>query len=47
MYGIVNQSIQQLIKTEFGEETWLNIVQESKLDITDFENHEVYDDKYT
>ena len=47
MYGIVNQSIQQLIKTEFGEETWLNVIRESKLEITDFENHEVYDDTYT
>ncbi len=47
MYGIINQSIQQLIITEFGEETWLKVVQESKLDTTDFENHEVYDDTYT
>ncbi len=47
MYGIVNQSIQGLIRKEFGEETWLKIIAKSKLEISDFENHEVYDDQYT
>jgi hypothetical protein len=47
MYGIINQSIQELIIKEFGEETWLKIISKCKLDVAEFQNHETYDDKYT
>lgn len=47
MYGIINQSIQQLIIKDFGEEFWLKIVSSCQLDVIEFENHMIYDDKYT
>lgn len=47
MYGIINQSIQELITKEFGEEIWLKIVSSCQMDIIEFENHKVYDDTYT
>jgi Haem-NO-binding len=47
MYGIINQSIQQLVTKELGEETWLKIINKSGIDIYEFKNHEQYDDKYT
>lgn len=47
MYGIINQSIQDLVVKEFGEETWLKIIAKSKIDVHEFHNHQVYDDAYT
>jgi hypothetical protein len=47
MYGIINQSIQELILKEYGEETWLRIISKSGIDVSEFQNHEVYDDAYT
>ena len=47
MYGIINQSIQELILKEYGEETWLRIISKSGIDVSEFHNHEVYDDAYT
>ena len=47
MYGIINQSIQELVIRDFGEETWLTILSKSKVDVVDFDNHTVYDDSYT
>jgi hypothetical protein len=47
MYGIVNQSIQDLVVKDFGEVTWLKIIAKSKIDVHDFQNHQVYDDAYT
>ena len=47
MYGIINQSIQELILKEFGEETWLRILNKSGVGVAEFQNHEVYDDSYT
>jgi hypothetical protein len=47
MYGIINQSIQDLVVKEFGEETWLKIIAKSKIDVHEFQNHQVYDDAYT
>jgi hypothetical protein len=46
MYGIINQSIQDLVVKEFGEETWLKIIAKSKIDVHEFQNHQVYDDTY-
>jgi hypothetical protein len=47
MYGIINQSIQDLVMKEYGEETWLKIIAKSGIDVSEFHNHEVYDDSYT
>lgn len=47
MYGIINQSIQELVLRNFGEETWLMILAKSKVDVVEFANHTVYDDAYT
>jgi hypothetical protein len=47
MYGIINQSIQELIIKEFGEETWLKIISKCKLGVAEFQNHEIYDDNDT
>jgi len=47
MYGIINQSIQELVIKNFGEETWLKIIARSNLAIAEFENHEVYEDETT
>ena len=47
MYGIINQSIQELILRDFGEETWLTILGKSNVDVVEFANHTVYDDAYT
>ncbi len=47
MYGIINQSIQDLVVKDFGEETWLKIIAKSKIDVHEFQNHQVYDDEYT
>jgi hypothetical protein len=47
MYGIINQSIQELIIKEYGEEKWLRILNKSGVDVPEFQNHEVYDDSYT
>ena len=41
------QSIQDLVVKEFGEETWLKIIAKSKIDVHEFQNHQVYDDAYT
>jgi len=47
MYGIINQSIQELVLRDFGEETWLTILAKSNVDVVEFANHTVYDDAYT
>lgn len=47
MYGIINQSIQELVIKEYGEETWLRILNKSGVDVAEFQNHEIYDDSYT
>ena len=47
MYGIINQSIENLIVSSYGEETWLKILSHGELDIHDFKNFEQYDDSYT
>jgi hypothetical protein len=47
MYGIVNQSIQELIIKDFGEEIWLKIIAKCNFDVAEFNNHQNYDDKYT
>lgn len=32
MYGLVNKAVEQLVKTNFGEDTWLKIAQRANVD---------------
>lgn len=47
MYGIVNKSIEDLIKYNFGEEKWELIKKRSGIDIDYFISNEPYDDDIT
>jgi Haem-NO-binding len=47
MYGIVNKAIEDLIKENFGEEAWNNILKRSGIDIDFFIGNEPYDDDIT
>ncbi|NME67960.1 heme NO-binding domain-containing protein [Flammeovirga aprica] len=47
MYGIVNKAIEGLVTTNFGEEKWEKILEESGVDHDVFSTNEIYDDKIT
>lgn len=47
MYGIVNKAIEDLVKTNFGEEKWDLIKEKSGVDIDLFLSNEPYDDDIT
>lgn len=47
MYGIVNNAIESLVKTNFGEENWQRVLKESNIDIDYFLNSQPYDDEIT
>ncbi|KXX71021.1 heme NO-binding domain-containing protein [Flammeovirga sp. SJP92] len=47
MYGIVNKAIEGLVTTNFGEEKWETILEESGVDHDVFSTNEIYDDKIT
>lgn len=47
MYGIVNDAIQGLVTTNFGEEAWEQIKSKSKVDVDLFLSHESYSDQST
>lgn len=47
MYGIVNKAIEDLVKENFGEETWLAVKKQSGVDIDLFLSNEPYDDEIT
>lgn len=47
MYGIVNKAIEDLVKENFGEETWQKIRQRSGVDVDFFVGTEAYDDSVT
>lgn len=47
MYGIINQAIHQMVMRDHGESVWLNMIHKSSIDVSEFRNHESYDDKYT
>ncbi len=47
MYGIVNNAIESLVKTNFGEENWQLVLKKSKIDIDYFLNSQPYDDEIT
>ena len=47
MYGIVNKAIEDLVKTNFGEEKWEAVKQRSGVDVDFFISNEPYDDDIT
>ena len=47
MYGIVNKAIEELVKENFGEETWDAVKKRSGIDIDFFISNEPYNDDIT
>jgi hypothetical protein len=47
MYGIINKSIEALVKENFGNEKWEIIKEKSKINIDFFISSETYDDEIT
>lgn len=47
MYGIVNKSLEELVKTNFGEAKWHDVLQLSDIKIDYFVSNEPYDDEIT
>jgi hypothetical protein len=47
MYGIINKSIEDLVKTNFGEEKWVQILERSGIEVDFFISNEPYDDDIT
>jgi hypothetical protein len=47
MYGIINKSIEDLVKANFGEEKWDLILERSGIDVDFFISNEPYDDDLT
>ena len=47
MYGIINKSIENLVKEKFGEEQWALVKKRSGVDIDFFISNEPYDDRIT
>jgi hypothetical protein len=47
MYGIVNRAIEDLVKDNFGEEKWEEVLEKSGVDIDFFISNEPYDDQIT
>jgi len=47
MYGIVNKAIEELVKTNFGDEKWEAIKERSHIDVDFFISNEPYDDNIT
>lgn len=47
MYGIVNKAIEDLVKTNFGDEKWEAVKVRSGIDIDYFISNEPYDDNIT
>ena len=47
MYGIVNNAIESLVKTNFGNENWQQVLTKSNIGIDYFLNSQPYDDEIT
>ena len=47
MYGIVNKAIEDLVKTNFGEEKWEAVLERSEIEHDFFISNEPYDDDIT
>jgi hypothetical protein len=47
MYGLVNRAVEELVCTQFGEDTWEKIKQEAGIDVDVFISMEPYSDETT
>lgn len=47
MYGIINQAIQELVTTNFGEDKWIQVLKISGVKEAFFLSNESYDDEVT
>lgn len=47
MYGLVNQAIKDMVITKFGDEIWIAVCSEAKLEATEFSAMEYYPDTIT
>jgi hypothetical protein len=47
MYGLVNKAVEDLVKTNFGEDTWLKIKEEAQVKQASFVGMESYPDGIT
>lgn len=47
MYGIVNKSIEELVKNQFGEDKWVDVKKCSGIDVDYFISNQPYDDAIT
>jgi hypothetical protein len=47
MYGLVNNSIEELVINKFGEDNWAKVLKRSQIGIDFFLSHESYDDEIT
>lgn len=47
MYGLINKSIEELVKEKFSEEIWLQILEKSNIEHDFFISSEAYDDSVT
>ena len=47
MYGIVNKSMEELVVSKFGEDTWNKVVKRSGVSVDYFISNEPYDDAVT
>lgn len=47
MYGLVNNAIESLVKTNFGEDNWQRVLKKSNIGIDYFLNSQPYDDEIT
>ena len=47
MYGLVNRAVEGLVRSQFGDDTWLTICERAGVDPTGFVAMDVYDDAVT
>jgi len=47
MYGLINKSIEELVKESFSEEIWLKVLEKSNIEHDFFISSEAYDDSVT
>lgn len=47
MYGLINKSIEELVKEKFSEKIWLQILEKSNIEQDFFISSEAYDDSVT
>jgi hypothetical protein len=47
MYGIINKSIEELVRSNFGNDCWDRVLTRSEINIDYFLSNEIYDDDIT